>query len=216
VYTKQQLHTTIEQMETSLEELKSTNEELQSTNEELQSTNEESLTTKEEMQSLNEELMTINVQYQAKADELTQLNNDMKNLLDSTEIGTIFLDNKLDILRFTPQVRKLFNLIPTDVGRSITHIVTNINYPQLEEEIREVIERLTTKELEVQTKTGEWYNVRIMPYRTLDNFISGAVLTFSLITSYKLLQFKLNALQQYSADVVNAMREPALQLDSYR
>ncbi|RZL05967.1 MAG: chemotaxis protein CheR, partial [Pedobacter sp.] len=110
IYTKQQLHTTIEQMETSLEELKSTNEELQSTNEELQSTNEEALTTKEEMQSLNEELMTINLQYQNKAEELTRLNNDMKNLLDNTEIGTIFLDNHLNILRFTPQVTRLFNV----------------------------------------------------------------------------------------------------------
>ncbi|EOR92948.1 Chemotaxis protein methyltransferase CheR [Arcticibacter svalbardensis MN12-7] len=212
LYTKQQLHSTIEQMETSLEELKSTNEELQSTNEELQSTNEESLTTKEEMQSLNEELMTINVQYQSKAEELTQLNNDMKNLLDSTEIGTIFLDNNLDVLRFTPQVRKLFNLIPSDVGRSITHIVSNFETP-LEEEIREVIENLLTKEIEVKTKNNEWYSVRIMPYRTLENFISGAVLTFSRITQYKYLEFKLNALKSYSAGIVNVLKEPAIQLD---
>ncbi|WP_069658280.1 CheR family methyltransferase [Arcticibacter eurypsychrophilus] len=210
--TKQQLRSTIEQMETSLEELKSTNEELQSTNEELQSTNEESLTTKEEMQSLNEELMTINVQYQSKAEELTQLNNDMKNLLDSTEIGTIFLDNNLDVLRFTPQVRKLFNLIPSDVGRSITHIVSNFETP-LEEEIREVIENLLTKEIEVKTKNNEWYNVRIMPYRTLENFISGAVLTFSRITQYKYMEFKLNALKRYSAGIVNVLIEPAVQLD---
>jgi two-component system CheB/CheR fusion protein len=213
MYTKQQLHTTIEQMETSLEELKSTNEELQSTNEELQSTNEESLTTKEEMQSLNEELMTINVQYQAKGEELSQLNNDMKNLLDATEIGTIFLDNNLEILRFTPQVRKLFNLIPTDVGRPIAHIVSNIDYPSLENEIKEVLEKLTTKELEATTKAGEWYNVRIMPYRTLDNFISGAVLTFTLITPYKQMEFRLKELQKYSAGIVNVMKDAALQLD---
>jgi len=212
IYTKLQLHSTIEQMETSLEELKSTNEELQSTNEELQSTNEESLTTKEEMQSLNEELMTINAQYQAKTEELTQLNNDMKNLLDSTEIGTIFLDNNLDILRFTPQVKRLFNLIPSDVGRSITHIVSNFDKP-IEDDVREVIDRLVTKEIEVKTKTNEWYNVRIMPYRTLENFISGAVITFTGITTYKQMAFKLSALQQYSAGVVNALKEPAIQLD---
>ena len=213
VYTKQQLHSTIEQMETSLEELKSTNEELQSTNEELQSTNEESLTTKEEMQSLNEELMTINAQYQAKAEELTLMNNDMKNLLDSTEIGTIFLDNNMDILRFTPQVRKLFNLIPSDVGRPISHIVSNLDYPAIESEIKEVVDKLVTKEVESKAKNGEWYNVRIMPYRTLDNFISGAVITFTPITSYKLIQFRLIELQKYSAGVVKAMEEPALQLD---
>ncbi|GGH01573.1 chemotaxis protein CheB [Mucilaginibacter phyllosphaerae] len=196
VYTKQQLNSTIEQMETSLEELKSTNEELQSTNEELQSTNEESLTTKEEMQSLNEELMTINMQYQSKAEELTRINNDMKNLLDSTEIGTIFLDNKLDILRYTPQVRKLFNLIPTDVGRPINHVVSNFDNSGIENEIRKVIDTLANKEIEVKTKTDEWYKVRIMPYRTLDNFISGAVLTFTLITGYKQLEYKIEGLQQ--------------------
>lgn len=195
-YTKQQLHTTIEQMETSLEELKSTNEELQSTNEELQSTNEESLTTKEEMQSLNEELMTINMQYQAKAEELTQLNNDMKNLLDSTDTGTIFLDNNLDILRFTPQIKDIFHVIQSDIGRSITHLVSNLEHATLEKDIREVIDRLTRKEFEVRTKKGEWYNLGITPYRTLNNFISGAVLTFKQITPLKELQSKFGFIER--------------------
>jgi two-component system CheB/CheR fusion protein len=213
VYTKQQLNSTIEQMETSLEELKSTNEELQSTNEELQSTNEESLTTKEEMQSLNEELMTINMQYQAKAEELTRINNDMKNLLDSTEIGTIFLDNKLDILRYTPQVRKLFNLIPTDVGRPITHVVSNFDNTLMENEIKEVIETLANKEIEVKTKTDEWYRVRIMPYRTLDNFISGAVLTFTLITGYKQMEYTLEDMQKNMDTITRLYKEPFVQID---
>jgi two-component system CheB/CheR fusion protein len=214
VYTKQQLNSTIEQMETSLEELKSTNEELQSTNEELQSTNEESLTTKEEMQSLNEELMTINMQYQAKAEELTRINNDMKNLLDSTEIGTIFLDHNLDILRYTPQVRKLFNLIPTDVGRPITHVVSNFDNSTIESDIKKVIDTLANKEIEVKTKTDEWYRVRIMPYRTLDNFISGAVLTFSLVTGYKQLE-SLLAGQRKSMEMITAHHpEPVAVLDS--
>lgn len=213
VYTKQQLHTTIEQMETSLEELKSTNEELQSTNEELQSTNEEALTTKEEMQSLNEELMTINLQYQNKTEELTRLNNDMKNLLDSTEIGTIFLDNHLNILRFTPQVTKLFNVIPSDVGRSITHIVSNFDYPAIETAIVEVIEKLSGKELEVRTRKDDWYNLRIMPYRTIDNFISGAVLTFTKITPVKALEHRLSTLLSYVRNSVNAMKEAAVLLD---
>ena len=213
VYTKQQLHSTIEQMETSLEELKSTNEELQSTNEELQSTNEESLTTKEEMQSLNEELMTVNLQYQSKADELSRLNNDMKNLLDATEIGTIFLNSNLEILRYTPQVKKLFNIIPADAGRSLLDIVSNFDYDLIAGPIKVVIERLFTQEIEVKTKTDQWYNVRIMPYRTLDNFISGAVLTFTEITSYKQMQFRLQALQKYSAGVIDILQQPALQLN---
>jgi two-component system CheB/CheR fusion protein len=214
VYTKQQLNSTIEQMETSLEELKSTNEELQSTNEELQSTNEESLTTKEEMQSLNEELMTINMQYQSKADELTRLNNDMKNLLDATEIGTIFLDNNLDILRYTPQVRKLFNLIPTDVGRPIVHVVSNFDYPGIETDIREVTDTLSIKEIEVKTKTDDWYKVRIMPYRTLDNFISGAVLTFTLITHYKQLEYRFNAIRDHSTRLIHVINDAALLVDA--
>lgn len=216
IYTKQQLHSTIEQMETSLEELKSTNEELQSTNEELQSTNEEALTTKEEMQSLNEELMTINLQYQNKAEELTQLNNDMKNLLDNTEIGTIFLDNQLNILRFTPQVTKLFNVIPGDIGRSITHIVSNFDYPFLEDSIKEVIERLVGKELEVSTKKNEWYNLRIMPYRTMDNFISGAVVTFTKITPFKAMENKLISLLNYARAIVDLMPDAAVIMDTDR
>jgi two-component system CheB/CheR fusion protein len=212
-FTKQQLHSTIEQMESSLEELKSTNEELQSTNEELQSTNEEALTTKEEMQSLNEELMTINLQYQNKAEELTRLNNDMKNLLDNTEIGTIFLDNNLNILRFTPQVTKLFNVIPQDVGRSITHIVSNFDYPAIENAIVEVIDKLTGKELEVKTKKNEWYNLRIMPYRTMDNFISGAVLTFTKITPFKSLENRLSTLSSYVQTVVDTLKHAAVILD---
>jgi two-component system CheB/CheR fusion protein len=213
IYTKQQLHSTIEQMETSLEELKSTNEELQSTNEELQSTNEESLTTKEEMQSLNEELMTINMQYQVKGEELTQLNNDMKNLLDSTETATIFLDNSLNILRFTPQVKKLFNVIPGDIGRSITHVVSNFDYPAVENDIMDVVESLKGKELEIKTRKDEWYNLRIMPYRTLDNFINGAVLTFNKITPVKAMENKLVVLQKYAEASLELLKEPALLLD---
>lgn len=213
VYTKQQLSSTIEQMETSLEELKSTNEELQSTNEELQSTNEESLTTKEEMQSLNEELMTVNMQYQAKAEELSKLNNDMKNLLDATEIGIIFLNNNLELLRYTPPIKKMFNIIPSDVGRSLSDIVSNFDYQHVEDIIREVIDRLITKEVEVQTKTGDWFNIRIMPYRTMDNFISGAVLTFTLLTGYKQIQSRLQQQQQYLGNVIHQLKQPALQLD---
>ncbi|WP_239494968.1 CheR family methyltransferase [Pedobacter yulinensis] len=214
VYTKQQLHSTIEQMETSLEELKSTNEELQSTNEELQSTNEESLTTKEEMQSLNEELMTVNVQYQAKAEELGRLNNDMKNLLDATEIGTIFLNNELQILRFTPQIKSLFNIIPADIGRALSDIVANFDYALLEETSREVINKLNTKEIEIRTRNNEWFRVRVMPYRTTDNFISGAVITFTAITSYKKMEFRIDSLRNYAGSVMAQLKMPGAVLDS--
>ncbi|MVN22420.1 CheR family methyltransferase [Mucilaginibacter arboris] len=212
-YTKQQLHSTIEQMETSLEELKSTNEELQSTNEELQSTNEESLTTKEEMQSLNEELMTINTSFQFKTEELTRLNNDMKNLLDSTEISTVFLDNRLMILRFTPTAKALFNVIASDIGRSITDIVFNFDLPDFKAHILQVIETLVSKEVEIRTRKGEWYNLRIMPYRTLDNFINGVVLTFTNITSLKVLQKKVGTMIEYAQSLVNIMSSPALLLN---
>jgi two-component system CheB/CheR fusion protein len=207
LYIRQRLNNTIKQMETSLEELKSANEELQSTNE-------EALTTKEEMQSLNEELMTINMQYQSKEEELTRVNDDMKNILDATEIGTIFLDNALSILRYTPQVRKLFNLIPTDVGRPFSHVVTNFEQPFNENTIKEVIDKLLIKELDGRTKTREWYRVRIMPYRTLDNFISGAVLTFTLITDYKQLQSSLQVLQEYSAGLIDKIPQAIAQLDA--
>ncbi len=211
-YTKQQLNSTIEQMETSLEELKSTNEELQSMNEELQSTNEESLTTKEEMQSLNEELMTINTSYQVKTEELTHLNNDMKNLLDSTEIGTIFLDNELKILRFTPKIKSLLNVISSDIGRSITDIVFNFDLPNLKQLIFAVIETLVAKEVEIKTQNG-WFNLRIMPYRTMDNFISGVVLTFTDISALKTAEYKLATLINHAKFTLNLLKQPALLLD---
>jgi two-component system CheB/CheR fusion protein len=213
VYTKHQLNGTVEQMESSMERLRLSNEELQSTNEELQSTNEESLTTKEEMQSLNEELMTVNMQFQSKGEELTRINNDMKNLLDSTEICTLFLDNDLNILRFTPNARHLFKLIARDVGRPLSHVVSNFEQPVNENDIREVIDKLKIKVTDSRTKSNEWYRLRIMPYRTLDNYISGAVLTFTLITDYKLMQSNLAVLKDYSAALLDEIPEATIQLD---
>ena len=120
-------------MQTSQEELRSTNEEQQSTNEELQSTNEELTTSKEEMQSLNEELQTVNSELQAKVDELSRSNNDMKNLLNSTDIATLFLDNDLNVRRFTTQATKIIKLIPGDMGRPITDLASDLLYPELVE-----------------------------------------------------------------------------------
>ncbi|MBI5081476.1 MAG: PAS domain-containing protein [Chloroflexi bacterium] len=176
-----------EEMQSSQEELKSANEELQSTNEELQSTNEELTTSKEEMQSMNEELQTINHELQAKVDELSRINNDMKNLLDSTEIATLFLDNALCVRRFTNQTGKITRLLPGDIGRPITDIASALLHPELADDAREVLRTLVSVEKQIATGEGNWYTVRILPYRTLENFIDGVVITFTNITVSKTL-----------------------------
>ncbi|HWX22973.1 MAG TPA: chemotaxis protein CheB [Candidatus Binatia bacterium] len=186
---------THEEMQTSQEELRSTNEELQSTNEELQSTNEELTTSKEEMQSLNEELQTLNAELQAKVDELSRASNDMKNLLNSTDIATLFLDNELNVRRFTPQATKIIKLIPADVGRPITDLTSDLRYPKLAEDTREVLRTLASEEKPVATHDGRWFTVRIMPYRTLDDRIDGVVITFADITASRTRETHLRAKQ---------------------
>jgi len=184
-YTRENLQTTIEELETSNEELKSTNEELQSTNEELQSTNEELETSKEEHQSLNEELTTVNSELNGKLEELTAANNDTKNLFDSIEIPTVFLDNDLCVKRFTSHAVKVINLILTDIGRPVSDISTKLKYDQIAEEAKAVLGDLVFREKEVQTKDGGWHLMRILPYRTLDNVIDGVVVTFQDISDRK-------------------------------
>jgi two-component system CheB/CheR fusion protein len=175
-----------EELETSNEELKSSNEEMQSVNEELQSTNEELETSKEELQSINEELSTVNSELQTKVADLSQANNDMNNLLAGTGIATVFVDHGLQILRFTPTATKIINLIQSDMGRPVGHIVSNLkNYSNLVEDTKGVLNTLIPKEVEVETLEGLWYVMRIQPYRTLDNVIEGAVLTFVDITESK-------------------------------
>jgi two-component system CheB/CheR fusion protein len=180
-----------EEMQTAQEELRSTNEEQQSTNEELQSTNEELTTSKEEMQSLNEELQTVNSELQVKVDELSRSNNDMKNLLNSTDIATLFLDNNLNVRRFTTQATKIIKLIPGDIGRPITDLGSDLLYPELVADAREVLRKLGFAEKPVCTRDGQWFTVRIMPYRTLDDRIDGVVITFADITVAKTLEAKL-------------------------
>jgi chemotaxis methyl-accepting protein methylase len=188
---REALQVTHEEMQTTVEELKSSNEELQSTNEELQSTNEELTTSKEELQSLNEELQTVNAELQSKLDDLTWVRNDMTNLLNSTEIATIFLDSAMNLRRFTTHATKLFKLISGDVGRPLSHIVTDLDYPKLKEDALEVLNTLIFHETVTATHDGRWYRVRIMPYRTQDNVIDGVVITFIDITEIKLLEAKL-------------------------
>jgi len=186
---------THEEMQTSQEELRSANEELQSTNEELQSTNEELTTSKEEMQSMNEELQTVNAELQAKVDELSRASSDMKNLLNSTDIATLFLDNDLNVRRFTPQTTKIIKLIPADLGRPITDLASELQYPELAEDAREILRTLASAEKPIGTRDGRWFMVRIMPYRTLDNRIDGVVITFADITTAKTLEARLRGNQ---------------------
>ena len=183
------LHATLEEMQTTNEELTSSNEELQSMNEELQSTNEELETSKEELQSVNEELATVNGELQAKVTELSRINDDMNNLLAGTGIGTIFVDHLVRIQRFTPTVTQFVNLISTDVGRPLEHIMTNlVGYDQLAVDVHSVLDTLSPKEVEVQTRAGAWYLLRIRPYRTSENVIEGCVVTFTDVTTLKKAQ----------------------------
>jgi two-component system CheB/CheR fusion protein len=183
------LRGTRQQMQTANEELRSTNEELQSTNEELQSSNEELETSKEELQSVNEELATVNSELQTKVTDLSRVSSDMNNLLAGTGIGTVFVDHALRIQRFTPAVTQLINLIRSDVGRPLGHIASNLlGYDRLVTDVQDVLDTLTPKEVEVHTHTGGDYLLRIRPYRTLENVIEGAVITFLEITEQKRAQ----------------------------
>lgn len=185
------LQTVREEMQSSQEELKSTNEELQSTNEELQSTNEELTTSKEEMQSLNEELQTVNSELQYKVTDFSRANNDMKNLLNSTEIGTLFLDKELNIRRFTDPIADIFKVRASDIGRPFTDLVTKLKYPEIGYNANLVIKNLTAIGTENETQDGRWFDTKILPYRTIDDHIDGLVLTFNDITKAKKLEIEL-------------------------
>ena len=190
---REEVQSTHEEMQTTQEELKSINEELQSSNEELQSTNEELTTSKEEMQSLNEELQTVNAELRIKVDELSANSNDMKNLLNSTEIATLFLDNALRVRRFTQQATAIIKLIPGDVGRPITDLASNLLHPELTQDAREVLRTLVPLEKTLETLDGRWFAMRLMPYRTMDDRIDGVVITFTNMTVVKKLEAELRA-----------------------
>jgi two-component system CheB/CheR fusion protein len=205
------LQTTIEELETSNEELKSTNEELQSTNEELQSTNEELETSKEELQSVNEELVTVNTELQQKMEGLSRANNDMNNLLAGTGIGMLFVDHLLHIQRFTPATTEIINLIQTDVGRPVSDLASNLaGYDRLGQDVGAVLDSLIPREAEVQTLDGRWYLMRILPYRTVENVIEGAVLTFVDIRSQKKAEQEFRRL---SSTLEERMQQAAAELN---
>jgi two-component system CheB/CheR fusion protein len=175
-----------EALESANEELKSAVEEMQSVNEELQSTNEELETSKEELQSVNEELATVNTELHTKVLDLSRANNDMNNLLAGTGIGTVFVDHQLRILRFTPAASEIINLILSDIGRPVGHIVNNlVGYDRLARDLQQVLDQLTPLAIEVKSLQGRWYMLRIQPYRTLENVIEGAVMTFVDISELK-------------------------------
>ena len=185
VDTREDLQNTIEELETSNEELKASNEEMMSMNEELQSSNEELETSKEELQSMNEEINTVNAELREKVQDLERANDDIANLMNSTEVATVFLDNSMAIRRFTPAAKKLFNLIPSDVGRPIGDLVMRFNDPDLKIDAAGVMENEAVSYQEVEADENSWYIRRILPFKTQDNRVDGLVLTFSDISEIK-------------------------------
>ncbi len=211
--TRESHQTTIEELESSNEELKSTNEEMQSSNEELQSTNEELESSKEELQSLNEELQTVNAELQSKVEELSAAHDDMRNLLNSTEIATIFVDNELRIRRYTQRATEIVNLIATDIGRPLGQIVNNLKHDMIAD-IVEVNKELRSKQLIVEASTGQCFNMNIIPYRTTDNRIDGAVITFIEITDQKNAQMLAEQMKELVRAIFDLNTDPLVVLDN--
>jgi two-component system CheB/CheR fusion protein len=214
MHTREEMQNSLEEMQSSQEELKSTNEELQSTNEELQSTNEELTSSKEEMQSLNEELQTVNTELQSKIDDYSRVNNDMNNLLNSTDIATLFLDKELNIRRYTPQATKIFKLIKSDVGRPFTDLVSDLVYPELVDDASEVLKTLVFIKKQIPTKDKRWFSIRIMPYRTFEDRIDGLVITFFNITDLKQMEAKLHENEQMHRLILNSSSDVIIKLSS--
>ncbi|KAF5082800.1 Chemotaxis response regulator protein-glutamate methylesterase [anaerobic digester metagenome] len=212
---REQHNNTMEAMQASQEEMKSMYEELQSTNEEIQSTNEELTTSKEELQSLNEELITVNAELQTKIIQLTQTTDDMATLLRSTEIGMVFLDTKLRVRRFTEPATRIVNLIPSDIGRPVTDLGTNVlNGDSIFKNARQVLDTLAIREKQVQVTNGDWYLMRILPYRTSDNRIDGVAITFVDITRLKRLEQSLQESTAYAESIISTIREALIVLDA--
>jgi two-component system CheB/CheR fusion protein len=210
--TKEYLRSIIEEQEASNQDLRAANEEILSSNEELQSTNEELETAKEEIQAANEELNTINDELQRRNIESMQVSSDLQNLISSTNIPILMLGSDLRIRRFTPLAQSILHLINTDVGRPLRDINHNLNVPDLESQILEVINTLTTKEQEVQDQNGHWYDLRIRPYRTIDNKIDGAVVMLVDIDALKQSKEEVEYSRNYAQAIVETVREPLIVL----
>ena len=210
----QSLHSTVEALESANGELISANEEAQSTNEELQSSNEELETSQEEMQSLNEELHAVNAELRQKVDLLSQASDDMQNLLDSTDIATLFVDRELRIKRFTESATTLVNLITSDIGRPMSDLTTRLRYPEMVQDCSQVLHTLESMSREVQTLAGVWYRIRILPYRTMDHAVEGLVLTFDNVDELKKAQRATEISQAMFESVVNTVREVLVVIDA--
>lgn len=206
-----ELQATREYLQATIEELEAANEELKSTNEEMQSANEELESSREELQSLNEELITLNSEHEQKIARLTQVNNDLTNVLTRIDVGIIFLDSRLRIRRFNPAATRISNLIEGDIGRPISHIVSNLRYEHLVQDAQRVLDSLVPQETEVTSREGRWYMMRIRPYRTVDNIIEGVMLTFNDITEQKAVQTQLS-LTQAEAQVARDLAENIVNL----
>jgi two-component system CheB/CheR fusion protein len=211
--TRESLQEIIEEQEATNEELRSASEETMSSNEELQSTNEELETAKEELQSTNEELTTLNDELESRNTELQQVNNDLHNLLASVNIPIMIVDSELRIQRFTAVAEQLFNLIPGDIGRPMTDINLPLNTPELSRHVLDVLENLSTKDLEVKCARGRWWSMRIRPYRTTDNKIDGAVIAMVDIETLKAHSQHDAPSWTLAGSVIDAMRQPVIALD---
>jgi two-component system, chemotaxis family, CheB/CheR fusion protein len=204
--TRERLQITTEELESSNEELKSSNEELSSMNEELQSSNDELETSKEELQSINEELQTVNSELNMRVDELSRANNDIANLLESTQIATIFLDRDLCIKSFTPAARDLFRLVESDVGRPLAHVRPRFAADGLQADMEQVLRRLSTVERRVESpESNARYVMRVLPYRTAEDVIAGVVVTFVDVTRISLAEEQIGTLTQKLRNRVDSL-----------
>jgi len=211
---KGEFQITIDEYETSAEELKAANEEILSINEELQSTNEELETSKEEIQAVNEELNTVNSQLNLKVEELTAVNNDLVNFLNSAEVATIFLDGEFRIKRFTPSATSIMSLIASDVGRPIDHMTHQLAGVDLVENAKNVLRSLAVSRQEVRASDGRWFTMMCAPYRTTDNKIDGVILTFNDVTALKQSELSMQESRNFAEGIVETVRESLLVLDS--
>jgi two-component system CheB/CheR fusion protein len=216
---EQELQAVRDYLQATIEKLEAANEELKSTNEEMQSANEELESSREEMQSLNEELVTLNSEHEQKIARLTQVNNDLTNVLTRIDVGIIFLDSRLRIRRFNPAATRISNLIEGDIGRPIGHIVSNLRFKHLVQMAQEVLDNLSPREAEVQSQDGRWYFMRIQPYRTVDNIIEGVMLTFNDITEQKMVQTQYSqaratagVARDLAENIVNMIPDPIMLL----
>lgn len=211
--TKEHLQATVEELQSSNEELRSANEELQSTNEEVQSTNEELETSREELQSVNEELVTVNAELQSKIEQLSRTEIDMKNLLEGIKVATIFVDASLRVVRFTEEATKLVNLIPSDAGRPLGDIVTKLRYTRMIEDAKGVLNTLQYREGDVQVENGDWYHMRMMPYKSQEQVIQGVVITFSPSRDLKDIERLTRTMKELTDAIIETDSDPLAALD---